>query len=81
MDTTDQRITFGDQGVCDHCQNFYKNVLPNWHTDEKGWQALQKTVEIIKKEGTGKDFDCIQFCCYANLPWDHIVINLIILFS
>lgn len=59
MDTTDQRITFGDDGVCDHCTNFYKNVLPNWHTDERGWQDLQKTVEAIKKEGEGKDFDCI----------------------
>jgi len=59
MDTTDQRITFGDDGVCDHCTNFYKNVLPNWHTDERGWQELQKTVEAIKKEGEGKDFDCI----------------------
>jgi len=59
MDTTDQRITFGDDGVCDHCTNFYKNVMPNWHTDERGFQELQKTVEAIKKEGQGKDFDCI----------------------
>lgn len=59
MDTTDQRITFGAHGVCDHCQNFYKNVLPNWHTDERGLQALQKTVDSIRKEGKGKDFDCI----------------------
>ena len=59
MDTTDQRITFGDDGVCDHCTSFYENVIPNWHTDERGFQELQKTVEAIKKEGQGKDFDCI----------------------
>jgi len=59
MDTTDQRITFGDRGVCDHCENFYKNVQPNWHTDERGWQSLQKITDLIKREGKGKDFDCI----------------------
>jgi N-acetyl sugar amidotransferase len=59
MDTSDQRITFDERGICDHCTNFYKNVLPNWHTDEQGWNALQKTVQLIKKEGEGKDFDCI----------------------
>ena len=59
MDTTDAKITFDDKGVCDHCNGFYKNILPKWHTDEKGWQALQKIVVKIKKEGAGKDFDCI----------------------
>lgn len=59
MDTTDTKITFDDQGVCDHCNRFYKDILPNWHTDEKGWQALQKIVDKVKKEGKRKDFDCI----------------------
>lgn len=59
MDTTDSKITFDDKGVCDHCNGYYRSILPNWHTDEKGWQALQKTVAEIKKEGEGKDFDCI----------------------
>jgi len=30
-----------------------------WHTDERGRQALQKIVDKIKREGKGKDFDCI----------------------
>ncbi len=59
MDTTDSKITFDENGVCDHCTDFYKNILPNWHTDEKGRVELQKIVEKIKKEGKGKDFDCI----------------------
>ena len=36
MDTSDSKITFDEKGVCDHCNDFYTNVLPNWHTDEKG---------------------------------------------
>src|SRR5436190_2882281 len=59
MDTTDQRITFDAQGVCDHCRNFYDNVLPSWHTDERGAEVLERLVESIKSEGKGKDFDCI----------------------
>ncbi len=59
MDTTDTAITFDEKGVCDHCNNFYNETLPAWDTGEKGWDDLQKNVEKIKKEGKGKDFDCI----------------------
>jgi len=59
MDTTDPAITFDERGVCDQCNSFYKDVLPSWHTDERGWQALQGTVAKIKEAGKGKDFDCI----------------------
>ncbi len=59
MDTTDSKIIFDDNGVCDHCNRYYTNILPNWHPDETGFMALAGTVEKIKKEGKGKDFDCI----------------------
>jgi len=59
MDTTDTNITFDEKGMCDHCNGYYKYILPNWHTDDRGWQSLQKIVRQIKKEGEGKDFDCI----------------------
>lgn len=59
MDTTDTKINFDESGVCDHCRDFYENVNPNWHTDERGDQELQKIIDKIKKEGEGKEFDCI----------------------
>lgn len=59
MDTTDSRITFDEQGVCDHCKSFYKDVVSKWHPNETGLQKLQKIMEKIKKEGRHKDFDCI----------------------
>ncbi len=59
MDTTDPKITFDEKGICDHCRRFYSNVLPNWHTDERGWNTLQNIVDKIKREGEGKDFDCV----------------------
>lgn len=59
MDTTDSKITFDEKGVCDHCNTFYKDILPNWNTAENGRLELEKIVDRIKKEGKGKDFDCI----------------------
>ena len=59
MDTTDSRIVFDDKGICDHCNTFYKRVLPHWHTDERGRRELDAEVEKIKAAGKGRDFDCI----------------------
>ena len=59
MDTTDSKIEFDSDGVCDHCNTFYNDVLPNWHTDEQGKLELDEIVKKIKKTGEGKDFDCI----------------------
>lgn len=59
MDTSDSNITFNEHGRCDYCNNFYKNILPNWHAGEKGEDELYQTAEKIKAEGKGKDFDCI----------------------
>lgn len=59
MDTTDSKIVFDEKGVCDHCNTYYKDILPKWHTDERGEKALWDIIEKIKKEGQGKDFDCI----------------------
>jgi N-acetyl sugar amidotransferase len=59
MDTTDSLIQFDEKGFCDHCNNYYNNILPNWHPDERGAKELDKIVEEIKKEGRGKEYDCI----------------------
>lgn len=59
MDTSDTKIVFDERGVCDHCNTFYRDILPNWHTDERGEQALQDIVARIREAGRNKDFDCI----------------------
>lgn len=59
MDTTDSKITFNIEGVCDHCQTFDKDIKPRWDTGEQGHQRLLKIVDKIKNEGKNKDFDCI----------------------
>jgi len=59
MDTTDSMIEFDKKGVCDHCNTFYRHILPNWHTDALGQQKIEALVEKIKQAGKEKDFDCI----------------------
>ena len=59
MDTSDSKISFDKKGICDHCQTFDNDILPKWDTTEKGQNYLNKIIRKIKKEGKGKDFDCI----------------------
>ena len=59
MDTSDPTITFDENGISQYYWNYQKNILPNWHTDDAGAKELQKIAENIKKQGEGKDFDCI----------------------
>ena len=59
MNTSDSNITFDDNGCCDYCNNFYKNILPNWHTDSQGEAELMSVADKICKDGKGRDFDCI----------------------
>jgi len=59
MDTTDSNITFDGRGWCDYCNNYYRNILPHWHHDEKGAQQLAQDVEEIKRHGKGRDHDCV----------------------
>ena len=59
MDTSDSVIQFDENGVCDHCKNFEENIKPNWDTGNTGKEKLNRMVEQIKKDGKGKDFDCI----------------------
>lgn len=59
MDTTDSLIMFDEKGFCDHCNNYYNNILPNWHPDETGKKKLDEIVKKIKQDSRGKKYDCI----------------------
>ena len=59
MDTTDNIIDFDDKGVCDHCNLYFNDIKPNWNPNDKGWSEISKVADKIKKEGEGKEFDCI----------------------
>ena len=59
MDTSDSKIIFDSEGICDHCITFDSKVKPNWHTGQRGERKLRALVESIKGSGKESDFDCI----------------------
>ena len=59
MDTSDPSIVFDEHGVSDYYHNYQNSILPNWNPNEKGLLEIMKVAEKIKKEGKGKDYDCI----------------------
>lgn len=59
MDTSDPTIVFNSKGESDYYTNYIETIVPNWHTDEKGYADLMNEAEKIKKDGKNRDFDCI----------------------
>jgi len=59
MDTSDSNIVFDSRGWCDYCNNYYSNILPNWHPDERGDAEIRSIADKIRFEGRGRDHDCI----------------------
>jgi N-acetyl sugar amidotransferase len=59
MDTSDPKIFFNESGLCDHCLGYYRDVLPNWHPNEKGKEIFRRQVEQIKIKSRGKAYDSI----------------------
>ena len=60
MDTTDSLIQFDEAGVCDHCNNFYKNIKPNWPLYISSKEVLLKQIEEIKKDKSkNSNYDCL----------------------
>ncbi|MDA9985686.1 N-acetyl sugar amidotransferase [Alphaproteobacteria bacterium] len=59
MDTSDSKIEFDSEGVCDHCQNFKNYTLPKWKNGLTESNLLERLAESIQNEGRGHDFDCI----------------------
>ncbi len=59
MDTSDSGIVLDDRGWCDYCNNYHDNIVPNWHPDERGEREIMAQVEQIKRDGAGRDHDCL----------------------
>ena len=59
MDTTDSKITFDENGVCDHCRNFDKNIAPYWKPNENREEELEVLAEKIREAGKHSEYDCI----------------------
>ena len=49
MDTTDSKIVFDDEGVCDHCKTFEEKIKPHWNVDDSANSELIQLIENVKK--------------------------------
>ncbi|MBE0670202.1 MAG: N-acetyl sugar amidotransferase [Anaerolineales bacterium] len=59
MDTTDPEIQFDEIGVCNHCHDYDRLIQQRVLTGQAGLRYLEELVEQIKREGTGKPYDCL----------------------
>lgn len=59
MDTTDSKITFDENGVCDHCRNFDTHIKPYWKPKENDLEGLERLAAKIRKAGKGSEYDCV----------------------
>lgn len=59
MDTSDDNITFDENGVCMRCNEYKNTILPWWNHGKGHEEELKEIIAKIKESGKGKDYDCI----------------------
>ena len=59
MDTTDPKITFDENGVCNHCTNYLSQMDQFILPEDERKKKLDQIVTEIKMNGKNKPYDCI----------------------
>lgn len=59
MDTTDPKIEFDENNICNHCKEYNEKIEKRVFTGKAGKQILDKLVEDIRKKGKNKEYNCI----------------------
>jgi len=59
MDSTDTQIKFDRHGVCNHCREYDYKIKRSTLSPEMLSRELESIVEEIKRNGSGKEYDCI----------------------
>ena len=59
MDTTDMNIRFDENGICDHCSDFFNLIESTLNYGLGHHEFLVKKIEKIKARSQANDFDCI----------------------
>ncbi|WP_435352562.1 N-acetyl sugar amidotransferase [Emticicia sp. SJ17W-69] len=59
LDTSEPTITFDENGVCHFCNDFDKHIVAEEKSIEEKKAELQSFIEQIRKDGKGKEYDCI----------------------
>ena len=59
QDTSNKEIFFDENGVCNYCNNFYKNILPQWKSNLNNTNEIENIVKEIKNHKNKNKYDCI----------------------
>jgi len=59
MDTSDPGLEFDKNGVCNRCHAHDEMVKREVYTGEEGRRRLEEIVAKIKRDGAGKQYDCL----------------------
>lgn len=59
MDTSDPDIAFDAEGNCNHCRSYDEAIRQSVFRGEEGRRRLEEFVERIKRDGTGRRYDCV----------------------
>lgn len=59
MDNSDPNLVLDENGLCQYCNNYMKNIQPNWVNGIDGGKAIQLLADSIKASSKGEEFDCI----------------------
>ena len=55
MDTSDPKIQFDAEGVCDHCRSFDKHIAPVWNLENGGEEPMDTIISRIKAKAKPSD--------------------------
>jgi N-acetyl sugar amidotransferase len=59
MDTSDPKIRFDENGICNYCRSYEESKEMYTPKVEEKYKHLQDMVAFCKKKGKGKKYDCI----------------------
>lgn len=59
IDTSDPKIFFNKEGVCNHCLEFDTVTSKRWFPNEVGARKLKKLIDSVKKQNGNGDHNCI----------------------
>lgn len=59
MDTSDENIVFGTDGLCMRCREYRDRIESEWNHGNGHEQELSTLIAQIQESGKGKPYDCI----------------------
>lgn len=59
LDTSDPEIIFDELGHCNHCNDYFDRIVKLTYQGASSDRALSEIVDQIKRDGKGKDYDCL----------------------